>query len=256
MELRVLGVHNLESRGTRLSAHLVDEHLALDAGGLTRSLSLEEQSRVRAVLLTHRHFDHVRDLLPLGLSLRDRGVTVDIYAIEDTAKSVLSHLLDGLLYPDFLSSPSADRPTFRLHTVEPYREFQVLGYRVLAVPVPHSVPAVGYYISDGEADLFYTGDVGQGLETAWEHVAPRTVLAEVTYGDENRAMALKVGHLTPGLLGEALQEFRKRHSFLPRVIVAHMNPLWEEAVRRELSQLAAELGAEVVVADADWRTAL
>ena len=64
MQLRVLGAHNMESRDTRMECHLIDGVLALDAGSLARALSFEEQRGVRAVLLTHRHFDHIKDLLP------------------------------------------------------------------------------------------------------------------------------------------------------------------------------------------------
>ena len=99
MELRILGAHNAESKTTRLESHLIDKVLVLDAGGLTRSLSFEEQAGIRAVILSHRHFDHVRDLLPLGISLLNSGKTVDVYAIEDTVKFVSEKLLDGTLYP-------------------------------------------------------------------------------------------------------------------------------------------------------------
>ena len=42
MELRILGSHNMERRDTRFQTHLIDGILALDAGGLTRSLTFEE----------------------------------------------------------------------------------------------------------------------------------------------------------------------------------------------------------------------
>ena len=75
MELRVLGAHNMESLSTRMEGHLIDGVLALDAGGLTRALTFEEQRGIRAVILSHRHFDHVRDILPLGLFIRGKDVT-------------------------------------------------------------------------------------------------------------------------------------------------------------------------------------
>ena len=141
MELRVLGAHNAESKTTRLESHRIDKVLVLDAGGLTRSLTFEEQSGIRAVILSHRHFDHVRDLLPLGIGLLNSGKTVDVYAIEDTVKFVSEKLLDGTLYPNFLNFPSPETPVFRMHAVEFFKEFDVLGYKAMAVPVPHAVPA-------------------------------------------------------------------------------------------------------------------
>ena len=82
MELRILGAHNAESKTTRLESHLIDKVLVLDAGGLTRSLSFEEQAGIRAVILSHRHFDHVRDLLPLGIARLDADGALDPGAVQ------------------------------------------------------------------------------------------------------------------------------------------------------------------------------
>ena len=57
MKIQILGAHNIETRETRLTSLLVDGILALDAGSLSSGLSIEDQCEVKAVLLTHRHFD-------------------------------------------------------------------------------------------------------------------------------------------------------------------------------------------------------
>ena len=256
MELRILGAHNLEAKHCWMESHLIDGVLALDAGSLTRSLSFDEQRGIRAIILSHRHFDHVRDLPVLGLALRDAGITVDIYAIQDTVDFVADKLLDGSLFPDLLNSPSPERPVLRLNAVQYYQEFKVLGYTAMAVPVPHPVPAAGFQISSDDITLFYTGDAGQGLSAAWKHVSPDTLLTEVTFGNEHEARALAVGHLTPRLLEEALASFNEERGYLPRVIVSHMNPPWEVKIRSELRQLARKLGVEFLISHADMRVNL
>ena len=250
MQLSVLGVHNYESRDTRMASYLIDGVLALDAGSLTRALTFDQQSRVRAVILSHRHFDHTRDLLPLGLFIR--GVaTVHIYGIKDTIDFVVSNLLNTRNCPDFTKDPSPDNPAFRFHTVDFYQEFKVLDYTAMAVPVPHAVPAAGFQISSGGVNLFYTGDTGKGLGDAWKHVSPKVLLTEVTFGNENEARANRFGHLTPALLGEELTRFKQERGYLPRVIVSHMNPPWESSVRKELEALSKRMGHELLVAHAD-----
>ena len=62
MEIRFLGVHNLESVDTKLVSLLIDGVLAVDAGSITTTLSFEEQQRIKSFLITHHHFDHIRDL--------------------------------------------------------------------------------------------------------------------------------------------------------------------------------------------------
>lgn len=253
MQLRILGAHNMETRETAMESHLIDGVLALDAGGLTRALTFEEQDRIRAVILSHRHFDHVRDLLPLGLAMRLRNpdLTVEVYAVQDTADFVSSRLLDGSIYPDFLQTPSPENPTFRLNVVDFYEEFRVLGYTAMAVPVPHAVPAAGFQVYSDGVRLFYTGDAGKGLSSAWKHVSPDVLLTEVTFGNEHKARALEAGHLTPEFLEEALDAFQRERGYLPKVIVSHMNPLWENVIRQELPALAERLGNDILISSAD-----
>ena len=251
MKLRVLGAHNVESRHTRMESHLVNGELALDAGSLTRSLTRGELEGIRAIILSHRHFDHVKDLLPLGIALRNEGVTINVYAIQDAVDAVTETLMNGRLFPNFLESPSVDAPTFKMHSVGFYEPFSVLGYEAVAVPVPHSVPAAGFQISDGNVRLFYTGDTGRGLSAAWEHVAPDVLLTEVTFGNENEAGARAAGHLTPKLLMDELGKFREVHGRVPQVIVSHINPAWEDAVRRELAEIMETTGQAFIVSEAD-----
>lgn len=256
MELRVLGAHNMESRDTRMESHLIDGVLALDAGGMTRALTFDEQREIRAIILSHRHFDHVRDLLPLGLAFRESGITIEVYAIQDTVDFVMDKLLDGSLYPNFVNPPPPQNATFHLNVVEFYKEFNVLDYTAIAVPVPHAVPAAGFQVSSGEVKLFYTGDAGKGVADAWEHVSPDVLLTEVTFGNDNEDIAHRAGHLTPALLEEALTIFKQQKGYLPRVIVSHINPPWESAIRKELKELSERIGVEIEVSHEDMTFAL
>ena len=251
MELRILGAHNFESRNTRMASYLVDGVLALDAGSLTRVLTFQQQSGIKAILLSHHHFDHIRDLWTLGFHIKGVETTIDIYGIDDTIDYVRSTLLNTHNAPDFTKVPSPDNPTFRFRTINFYEEFRVLGYDVLALPVPHSVPAAGYQVSDGSVKLFYTGDTGKGLSGVWSHVSPDVLLSEVTYGNENEAHAVEVGHLTPELLGKALDDFKAELGYLPIVLATHINPPWEDAVRSGLKELSKRLGIEIIVSESD-----
>ena len=186
MELRILGSHNMESRDTRFETHLIDGILALDAGGLKRSLTFEEQENIQAIILTHPHFDHIRDLLPFGLTMRDSGVTVDVYGIKDTLDFVAEKLMEGNLYPPFLEFPSPETPIYPMQKIEPLKDFQVLDYTVKAVPVPHAMPVVGFMISGDDVSVFTT-ETRVGSLRCLAACSPDVVLTEVTFRDrENR----------------------------------------------------------------------
>ena len=81
MKIQFLGAHNCESATTRLVSILIDDVLALDAGSLTSTLSIEAQLNLKAVLLTHHHYDHIRDIPALGMNALFYDTSVPVYAL-------------------------------------------------------------------------------------------------------------------------------------------------------------------------------
>ncbi len=253
MELRILGAHSLETSSTRHTCFLVDGVLAIDAGSLVSSLSWEEQAGIRAILLTHRHFDHVRDLPSLGLATLDNGETVAVYSLAETLEIVVSRLMDGVLYPDLTTRPTPERPKYHLCSISPEETFKVMGYTIKAVAVPHSVPAVGYIVRSPEGrSVAYLGDVGGGLLPFFiDPFMPDPLLVEVTVPSRLNDWAAQVGHLTPDLLRQELLKATRERSSMPRIVVVHMRPDHEEEIREELGHVSTELGVEITPAIED-----
>ena len=102
MNIRFLGAHNLASQETGFTCLLIDEALAIDAGGLVSCLSLAAQRRLKAILLTHQHYDHVRDIPSLTMSFYSCGGAIDVYGTREAHDELAAHLFDGKLYPNFL----------------------------------------------------------------------------------------------------------------------------------------------------------
>ena len=258
MEIQILGAHQLELKGTRLTSLLIDGILVVDAGGLTSALSLTEQKKIKAVLLTHHHFDHTRDLVTLAANAAYywQG-QLKVYALSYTLDVVINCLLDGKIYSNFLEYPSKEKPTLILEAVEPYSRNTIAGYDVLAVPVKHSVPTVGYQItsSDGKS-LFYTSDTTVGISDCWQHISPQLLIAEVTgpnrYGDWFK----KAGHLSARLLKEELTQFRRLKGYLPRVIVIHIGNPFEQEIKEEVARVAQELEADISLGYEDMKVTL
>lgn len=256
MELQILGAHNCEIREARLTSLLLDRVIAIDVGGLTSSLTLEQQEEIKAVLITHHHFDHIRDLATLGMNRYNSG-PVSVYALESVLDVISRYLLDGTLYPDFRARPSPDKPSLRLCPVEPYKEVTIEGYAVLPLPVNHCIPTVGYQVTAPDSkSLFYTGDTGGNDAALWEHVTADLLITETTVPNKYSDIAEETGHLTPQSLKQELVNLQKVRGSLPPVAIVHMSPRIEDEIRREIAQVAAELGADITPAHEGMRIAV
>jgi len=258
VEIQILGAHQLELKGARLTSLLIDGTLVVDAGGLTSALSLPEQKKIKTVLLTHHHFDHTRDLVTLAANAGYywQG-QLEVYALRYTLDIVTTCLLDGKMYANFLEYPSKEKPTLILEAIEPYSRKTIAGYDVLAVPVKHSVPTVGYQItsSDGKS-LFYTSDTTVGISDCWQHISPQLLITEVAgpnrYGDWFK----KAGHLCARFLKEELIQFRQLKGYLPRVIVIHIGNPFEQEIKEEVARVAQELEADISLGYEDMKVTL
>ena len=255
MEVQILGAHLAEVKGARLTSLLIDGVLAVDAGGLTSALSLPEQKQIETVLLTHHHFDHTRDLVTLaanaGYYWRKQ---LTVYALRYTLDIVSGCLLGGKMYTNFFEYPSKEKPTLVLEAIEPHGRKAISGYDVLAVPVKHSVPTVGYQITslDGES-LFYTGDTTAGISDCWQHISPQLLITEVAGPDKYEDWLKKAGHLCPRLLREELVQFRRLKGYLPRVVVIHIGNPYEQEIKEEVAQVAQELEADISLGYEDMK---
>ena len=106
MRLRVLGCSGGELGRHRTTCFLVDGRLAVDAGALTASLSLKELVAVDDILLTHSHFDHVKDVpLLTDLLVGRRKTPVRVHASTACARTLRTSIFNDELWPDFTRIP-------------------------------------------------------------------------------------------------------------------------------------------------------
>ena len=126
---------------------------------------------------------------------------------------------------------------------------QIEGYGVLAVPVNHPIPIVGYQVTspDGKS-VFYTADTGPGLADCWQRISPHLLIAEVTAPNRYEDFARESGHLTPSLLKQELISFRELKGYLPEVVVVHMDPRLEREIEAEIATVAATLNSAINLA--------
>jgi len=246
MKIRVLGCHGSDqlldgahgSRQCRTCGFLVNETVLLDAGTVGTALRLDEQKRIRHVLLSHLHHDHIQGLPTLADNLADDiDDPVALTSIPQVLKGLQTHVFNDTIYPDFLKLPDPQHPVFVCRALEVGRESEVDGLRVTAIPVNHLVPTVGFLIRDKDSSFLYSGDTYE-TEEIWKVAAREPTLKaafiETSFPDDMAELARVSKHLTPSIFA---REFHKiGRPDLP-VYVYHLKPRVRERIKRELARL-------------------
>jgi ribonuclease BN (tRNA processing enzyme) len=236
VRIRVLGAHGGSTPRHRQTSFLVDETLCVDAGSVTDALSLEEQERVRAVLVTHSHMDHVSSLpfLVENVFGSSRG-PLEVLAPADVLESLTTHLFNDALWPDFSQIPGRSGPSVTFRAVPVGAPFSANGLTATAVRVSHVVPAYGYVLADARASVVFSGDTGPTEEiwsAARRAVNLKAVFVECSFPSDLQRIADVSRHLTPATLRAEMAKFPKD---VP-VCLYHMKP-------PTLARLAAEIAA-------------
>jgi 3',5'-cyclic-nucleotide phosphodiesterase len=240
MELRILGCHGGESPKHQCPAFLLDGRVCLDAGAITKMLTLKEQQRIETVVVSHAHLDHVRDLAMLAdTRTQQGGPPLTIASTAGTIAVLKRHFFNDRLWPDFTKIPSPKNPTVVFQALKPELESQLSGYRVRPVLVDHAVEAAAFVVSDGTSALAYSGDTGP-TKRLWEVLQEqpnlRALIMEVAFPNEQATLARNSCHHTPASLNEELKKLGAARRDLP-VLLFHIKPVFQRQVETQLARL-------------------
>ncbi len=246
MKIKILGCHGSDSltheSGTehccRSIGFLVNDSLMIDAGTISSGLSLEAQKRIRHIILTHAHFDHLKELPSLADNLASCATSpITVASIPPVLEALKAHILNDVIFPDFFGLPDPKHPTFQSQILEEGKEAQLGNFGVIPIPVNHLVATVGLILRDQHGALALSSDTHQ-TEAIWQaaKLEPniKAVFIEASFPNEMSDLALASRHLTPSLLQKEFQKIGRPD--LP-VYAYHFKPQFRERIAIQLRQL-------------------
>jgi cAMP phosphodiesterase len=97
MKLKVLGCFGGDLQG-RFPGFLINETLLLDASTIGAVLSFKEQLKIKTILLTHHHIDHLI-AIPFHADTVFSSIQnpVSILALQSVIENLKKHLLNDVL---------------------------------------------------------------------------------------------------------------------------------------------------------------
>ena len=209
MRLHLLGINGpFPSSSGATSGYLVEAgdslfQMDLGSGVLGRLTAICPPEDLTALLITHWHFDHTADLLPLIYRLQALGKSLPLYGPADETSALLKI--------------AADSHCFDITAVKPGDMYR-LGVATIRVgEARHPVPGVGYVLTYDGKSLGYTGDTNTLSSLASFYQDVDLLLADGLFPEsgwtENKP------HLSASLAASLA-----RDAGANRLVLTHLNP--------------------------------
>jgi ribonuclease BN (tRNA processing enzyme) len=239
MRIRVLGCSGSIAAGCRTTSFLVDESVLIDAGTGVGDLTLDEMAGVDHILVTHSHLDHILSIGLLADSVTrmresERRPPVVVHALAPTLQAIKTHILNGVIWPDFTRLPTAAEPVLALSPIEVGQVLELAGRRIEVLSAAHTVPAVGYAVHGSAGAWVFSGDTGPN-PALWQRLAQMRVAAlviETAFGDDEKALAAISRHLCPSMLRAEIAQLAAPAD----IYITHIKPGETEAVMSEVAK--------------------
>jgi cAMP phosphodiesterase len=237
MKIEVIGGYGGESVSCRMTCLLINDTIALDAGSLTQGLTIDRQSRVCSILLTHSHIDHTSSLPFFVENVHGRiDEAIDVYASADMIYSIRKHLFNNDVWPDFTRMPNNLLPTVRFRELSAEVPVEIDGVRFTPFTVDHLIPTFGFLIEQGRAAILWSSDTGPTFrlwELANQSLNLKALCVETSFDSSMQEVADISYHLTPRTLQRELRKLERR---MP-TLLHHLKPSCVEPIRAEIKAL-------------------
>jgi ribonuclease BN (tRNA processing enzyme) len=229
------GVATLEQR---LTCFLIDDCVAVDAGSIAIATNNEQRSKVRDIIVTHPHMDHVASL-PIFIddlypSLKE---PMRVYATEEVIGLLERDVFNWNLYPRFSDLKNDYGPVMEYIPIPIGKPFRVAHLTVVAVPVNHIVPTVGLVVSDGQKSVAFSSDTAE-TEEFWKIVNEMkgldALLIETSFPDRMAKLAHVSRHFTPASLDQELKKLT--HNGMD-IMAVHLKPTYRDEIVEQLNAL-------------------
>jgi ribonuclease BN (tRNA processing enzyme) len=240
MLVRIIGGHGGVSPGYKATSYLIDGKLLIDAGSVASGIQIEEQSNIDYILISHSHLDHISDLAFMADNCFGiKGRPFEIYANKPVREAIKTHLLNDVIWPDFSLLPSKENPTLRFHDVKPEMALVLGDYKILPIPVNHSLGALGFIIERKNSTVIFTQDTGP-TDAIWEYAKSvknlKAIFSEVSFPNALSKVAHDSQHHTPATMKE---EIKKMPKDVP-IFLGHLKPNFQTQLFKEIKELENE----------------
>jgi len=239
-----------DGRVQLLTTYLINDTLAIDAGAIAIGLSHQEQLRIRSIIITHAHLDHVFSL-PIYLTnlFEEISEPVNLYATQSDFDALQQYIFNHRVWIPLDTMKNADVNLITFQPIKSGESFFTEGLKVTPVQVTHTVLTHGLIVEDDRSALLFTSDTG-ATERIWQAAKEsdklRAIFIDLSFPNRMTELARISHHHSPATL---LEEMSKMKPDTP-IYAVHVKAAYREQVIEEIESLnnpriiVAEIGRE------------
>ncbi len=239
-----------DGRRQLLTTYLINETLAIDAGAIAIGLSPEEQLRLRSIVITHTHLDHIISLPLFVTDLFDRlREPIKIYATQSDFDALRQYIFNPRVWISIETLNNEGAELLSFHPIRSGESFITEGLKITPIPVTHTVLTHGLLIEDEKTALLFTSDTG-ATDRIWQVAAEceklRAVFIDLSFPNRLTELARVSCHHSPATLLEEMPKIKPG----VEVYAVHLKAAYRDQVAAEITALddpriaVAEIGRE------------
>jgi len=225
------------------TSYIINDTLAIDAGTLGFHGTPKDQERIRNVLITHSHSDHIASLPIFVENVFSGGPDcVTLHGNREVLECLREDVFNDRVWPDFIKlseGPMRETPLVKLNEIQAGQTLHFGDLELTTVAVDHLVPTLGFIIREGESVVVIPSDTGP-TEEIWRQVdaLPRVdaIFLEVCFPDSMIGLANAAKHFVPSTFRDEVLKVNGNGIKAPFYAV-HIKSRFREKVVEELNAL-------------------
>ena len=240
MKIKVLGCYGGQLPGKNNTGFLLNEDTLIDAGTIALTADINTQRKIKNILLSHPHLDHIGAIPFFGVNVTsNKSPSITIYGSAFTINAVKRFIMNGVIWPDFAKIKNfAGNFVFEYKPLACNKWHNISGYKVKLISVKHTIPTNGFIIGQGNKYVLYSGDTKE-TNSIWLQAKKlgkklNAVFVETAYPNNLISLAEKSGHLVPATLQRQLG---KLGNLKPKVFLYHIKPEYEKIIEKEIKKI-------------------
>jgi ribonuclease BN (tRNA processing enzyme) len=216
---------------------VIDDVVAIDAGGLGFLGDVDARSRIQHDFITHSHMDLIASppiFLETVFQASERCDT--LHAGAAALECPRKDLFNDWVWPDFIAMSENGLAFVEVKIIGAGRPMEVADLQLSPVPVDHVVLTLGFLVEGPGVTVAIPFDTGP-TEESWRvaGAAPefKAVFLEASFPDAMEDLAVISKHLAPAMFAAAARKLGRPVPF----VAVHIKPRFYDQVVTQLAAL-------------------